>query len=81
MKTRQKFGESWLPGYTGCRLESFGKFILLLNFVQYPDHFCNVINTSAIAESKPLPSATAEGITIINFGMGTENASNVKVLQ
>jgi AMP nucleosidase len=77
MKTKQEIVENWLPRYTGCKLESFGKYILLTNFFQYIEHFCEVFNTAIIDENKPMPCATAEGITIINFGMGSANAATV----
>jgi AMP nucleosidase len=77
MKTKQEIVQNWLPRYTGCKLESFGKYILLTNFIQYLDHFCEIFNTTVFDEDKPMPCATAEGITIIHFGMGSANAATV----
>ncbi|MCB8995453.1 MAG: AMP nucleosidase [Bacteroidales bacterium] len=77
MKTKQEIVENWLPRYTGCNLDAFGKYILLTNFTQYMDLFCSTYNTSIINPSVPMPCASADGITIINFGMGSANAATI----
>ena len=77
MKTKQEIVENWLPRYTGCSLDTFGKYILLTNFSQYLEFFCSIFKTSIIDKSVPMPCATAEGITIINFGMGSANAATI----
>jgi len=63
MKTKKEIVENWLPRYTGVNLKNFGKYILLTNFDNYVD--------------KAMPSATFEGISIINFGMGSANAATI----
>jgi AMP nucleosidase len=77
MKTKQEIVENWLPRYTGCNLDSFGKYIILTNFDQYLDIFCTTYKTKVINKSIPMPCATADGITIINFGMGSPGAATV----
>jgi AMP nucleosidase len=77
MKTKQEIVENWLPRYTGCDLDSFGKYIILTNFGQYLDIFCTNYKTKIINKRVPMPCATADGITIINFGMGSANAATI----
>ena len=40
MKTKQEIVENWLPRYTKHALEDFGEYILLTNFNNYVDIFC-----------------------------------------
>ncbi len=77
MKTKKEIVENWLVRYTGQQLEDFGRYILLTNFDHYLDRFCSIQNTSIVDPSKPMPCATSEGITIINFGMGSANAATI----
>ncbi|MFT5621998.1 MAG: AMP nucleosidase, partial [Flavobacteriaceae bacterium] len=77
MKTKQEIVENWLPRYTGVALEDFGQYILLTNFSNYVVKFAEWHNVEVIGKGKPMQSATAEGITIINFGMGSPNAATV----
>lgn len=75
MKTKQEIVENWLPRYTGEKLENFGEYILLCNFQNYVDRFAEIHNVKVIGNDKPMKCATAEGITIINFGMGSASAA------
>lgn len=77
MKTKNDIVENWLPRYTGRRLEDFGPYILLTNFQHYVDLFATWFNVSVTGEEKNMPNASAEGITIINFGMGSPNAATI----
>ncbi|HER09708.1 MAG TPA: AMP nucleosidase [Bacteroides sp.] len=77
MKTKQEIIEDWLPRYTGNRLEDFGKHILLTNFQSYMDLFVSIKNTRITDPNVAMPTASADGITIINFGMGSANAATV----
>ncbi|MBN2616442.1 MAG: AMP nucleosidase [Bacteroidales bacterium] len=77
MITKSEIVKDWLPRYTGMPLEAFGEYILLTNFSQYVDLFCQLKNTSVYDEHKPMVAATADDITIINFGMGSANAATV----
>jgi len=77
MKTKLEIVENWLPRYTGSHLDSFGKYIILTNFSQYLDIFCSTYKTKVINKKVPMPCATADGITIINFGMGSANAATI----
>lgn len=77
MKTKKEIVENWLPRYTGVPLEEFGKFILLTNFDNYVDSFARLKNVEVKGLDKAMPSATADGITMINFGMGSANAATI----
>jgi len=77
MKTKEEIVRNWLPRYTGKQLTEFGKYILLTNFSNYVKMFAEWHNVPVDGEDKPMQCATAEGITIINFGMGSATAATV----
>jgi AMP nucleosidase len=77
MKTKDEIVNNWLPRYTGKPIESFGKFFLLTNYSLYVELFAKWHNVQVEGKEKNMPSATADGITIINFGMGSPNAATV----
>lgn len=77
MKTKKDIVDNWLPRYTGQPLEKFGKYILLTNFQNYVNMFATNHGVEVDGIDKPMSSATAEGITIINFGMGSPMAALV----
>lgn len=75
MKTKQEIVRDWLERYTGQKIEDFGHHILLTNFNRYVRIFCEIMNTQIVDPSANMLTATADGITIINFGMGSPNAA------
>jgi AMP nucleosidase len=77
MKTKKEIVDNWLPRYTGKNLDDFGKYILLTNFQDYVERFAQRFNVPIDGADQNMPSATAEGITIINFGMGSPNAATI----
>lgn len=77
MKTKAEIVQNWLPRYTGLPLAKFGKYILLVNFQNYVQSFADWFKVPVCGVNKPMPNATAEGITIINFGMGSANAATI----
>lgn len=77
MKTKKEIVDNWLPRYTNTALNDFGKYILLTNFQLYVDLFSEWNNVEIKGRNAPMPNATANGITIINFGMGSPNAATV----
>jgi AMP nucleosidase len=77
MKTKKEIVDNWLPRYTGKNLEDFGEYILLTNFTSYVEKFALRFNVPVEGSDKNMPCATAEGITIINFGMGSPNAATI----
>lgn len=69
---------NWLPRYTGMPLENFGKYILLTNFSDYVYKFARQCDCTVYGEERPMQAATnKDGITIINFGMGSANAATI----
>ncbi len=77
MKSKEEIVKNWLPRYTGVALEDFGDYILLTNFGNYVHMFAQQYGVPVNGLDRPMPSATANGITIINFGMGSPNAATV----
>ena len=77
MKTKKEIVENWLPRYTGRPLNEFGQYIILTNFQLYVELFADKFNVPIIGLDKNMPNAQAEGITIINFGMGSPNAATI----
>jgi AMP nucleosidase len=77
MRTKEEIVQNWLPRYTGTTIEEFGKYILLTNFQNYLELFAQWNNVPIKGKDKPMPSATANQITMINFNMGSANAATV----
>lgn len=77
MKTKADIVNNWLPRYTGAQLEDFGKFILLTNFSNYVSLFAEWNQVEVMGKDRPMQCATANGITIINFGMGSPGAATI----
>ena len=77
MKTKQEIVDNWLPRYTGRELNDFGDLFLLTNFGSYLQAFSQLTGAKIEGLDRPMPTATADGITMINFGMGSANAATV----
>lgn len=77
MKTKLEIAQNWLPRYTGQKLRDFGEYILLTNFNNYVTMFAEQQGVPVNGLDRAMPSATAGGITIINFGMGSPNAATI----
>ena len=77
MKTKEDIVNNWLPRYTGVPIKNFGQYILLTNFSNYVTMFAEKFGVEVHGLDKPMQSATANGITIINFGMGSPMAATV----
>ena len=77
MKTKEEIVENWLPRYTGASLDQLGRFILLTNFSHYVNMFAEMHKVEVIGKDRPMQCATADGITIINFGMGSPGAATI----
>jgi len=77
MRTKKQLVANWLPRYTGTPLEEFGRHILLANFTHYVELFAAWHGVPVVGRDRAMPNATAEDITIINFGMGSANAATV----
>ena len=77
MKTKEEIVRNWLPRYTGTELKDFGKYIILVNFSNYVEIFAEKHGVELRGKDRPMMNATADGITIINFGMGSATAATV----
>src|ERR1700743_175120 len=77
MKTKEEIVNNWLPRYTGVALNDFGKYIILVNFSNYVYLFAKKYEVEVKGLDRPMISATADNITIINFGMGSASAATV----
>ncbi|MBP7810156.1 MAG: AMP nucleosidase [Bacteroidia bacterium] len=77
MKSKEEIVNNWLPRYTGVALEDFGQYILLVNFSNYVHDFAKLNGVEVKGLDRPMNSATANNITIINFGMGSPGAATI----
>lgn len=77
MKTKEEIVQNWLPRYTGTPLEAFGEYILLTNFYNYLEIFCERFGCQVSGKDRPMQTATSQNITFINFGMGSPNAATI----
>jgi AMP nucleosidase len=77
LKTKDEIVSNWLPRYTGRALDKFGEYVLLVNFSDYVYKFAAIHNVKVKGRKRTMITATAEGITIINFGMGSANAATI----
>ena len=78
MDSKLEIAKDWLPRYTGMPLEKFGTNILLTNFSNYVESFADRFNADIYGEKKPMQAATnSDGLTIINFGIGSPNAATI----
>jgi AMP nucleosidase len=77
VKSKNEIVKDWLPRYTGRSLDQFGKYVLLSNFGNYVERFARRFDVEILGRNYPMQSATAENITILNFGMGSAMAATV----
>lgn len=77
MKTKEEIVNNWLPRYTGMKIEEFGRYIILVNFSNYVVQFANQYGVEVRGLDRPMSCATADNITILNFGMGSASAATV----
>jgi AMP nucleosidase len=78
MKTKLEITRNWLPRYTGTQLDEFGDYILLTNFHDYVVRFAEMFQCPVKGTDRPMQTATnAQGLTIVNFGMGSANAATI----
>ncbi|MBL8763841.1 MAG: AMP nucleosidase [Phycisphaerae bacterium] len=75
MKTKVEIVRDWLPRYTGRPLDHFGSYVLLTNFTAYVEAFARRFDVPVLGLDRPMPSATAEDLTVLNFGMGSAMAA------
>ena len=77
MENKDDIVRNWLPRYTGLELGEFGQYILLTNFDNYVQKFADWHGVEVKGLDRAMHSASADGITIINFSMGSPMAATV----
>ena len=78
MKNKLDIAKDWLPRYTGMPLKQFGQYILLTNFSDYVENFSLKFQVEIFGKKKPMQASTnKDGLTIINFGIGSPNAATI----
>lgn len=76
MLTKTDITRNWLPRYTGTPTASIGDYVLLTNFGSYVRRFAEMYSVPVLGQDRPMQTATnADGLTIINFGIGSPNAA------
>jgi AMP nucleosidase len=75
---REVIAQDWLPRYTGMPVDQFGDYVLLTNFRNYVDAFADRFDCEVKGTNRPMQAASnGEGLTIVNFGIGTANAATI----
>ena len=78
MLTKTQITRNWLPRYTGMPLKKFGKYILVTNFGDYVRRFAEKFDCKIYGEDRAMQASTnADGLTIINYGIGSSNAATI----
>ncbi len=78
LKTKLDIAKNWLPRYTATNLDDFGEYLLLTNFHNYVTNFAEKFRCNINGIGRPMQTATnSNGLTIINFGMGSANAATI----
>ena len=78
MKTKLEIAKNWLPRYTGTQIDEFGDYMLLTNFQNYVEKFADKFNCEIKGIGRTMQTATNNnGLSIINFGMGSPNAATI----
>jgi AMP nucleosidase len=78
MRTKLDIARNWLPRYTGTPIDEFGDYMLLTNFHNYLETFADLFDCEIRGIGRPMQTATnTNGLTMINFGMGSANAATI----
>ena len=78
MQTKEEIVRNWLPRYTGTAIEEFGEYVLLTNFSNYVNIFADRFKCDVRGRDRTMQTSTnQDGLSIINFGMGSANAATV----
>ncbi len=77
MQSKADIVGNWLPRYTGTPVNELGAHLLLTNFQHYVEVYAQRTGVEVRGRDRPMPNATADGISIINFGMGSPNAATI----
>lgn len=78
MLSYEEIVSNWLPRYTGMDIDQFGDYVLLTNFSSYVERFAERFGVEVYGQGRPMQAATnSDGLSIINFGIGSPNAATV----
>jgi len=78
MKTKLEIAKNWLPRYTGTQISELGDYMLLTNFQNYVEKFADRFKCNIKGLDRPMQTANnSNGLSIINFGMGSANAATL----
>ncbi len=78
MMTKLEIAKNWLPRYTSTEIDEFGDYILITNFPDYVTSFANRFKCDVKGINKPMQTSTnCNGLSIINYGMGSPNAATI----
>ncbi|MBT3299220.1 MAG: AMP nucleosidase [Candidatus Marinimicrobia bacterium] len=78
MINKKDITRNWLKRYTGTDPDAFGERILVTNFQNYVEKFAKRFDVPIQGIGGPMTSATnTEGLSIINFGIGSANAATI----
>ena len=78
MNKKDTIAFDWLKRYTGTEPEDYGDWILLTNFQNYVDKFSKKFDTKINGVGGPMTSSiNKDGLSIINFGIGSANAATI----
>ena len=78
MDTKLEIAKNWLPRYTGMPLDQFGEYILITNFKDYVTKFSERFSSKIHGKGKAMQASTnSDGLTIINYGIGSPNAATI----
>ena len=78
MIKKQDITFDWLKRYTGTNPNEFGDWILLTNFHNYVEKFSKRFESKINGIGGPMTSSiNNQGLSIINFGIGSANAATI----
>jgi AMP nucleosidase len=78
MISKEVIVDNWFPRYTGTEIEEIGDYILITNFLNYTKNFSKQFDAEIKGWDRPMQTCTnKDGLSIINFGMGSPNAATI----
>ncbi len=78
MESKAEIVHNWIYRYTGIPAEDYGDWILLTNFENYIRKFADRFQVPVHGQDRSMSVAiNHDGLSIINFGMGSANAATV----
>jgi AMP nucleosidase len=77
VRTKEEIVSNWLPRYTGLGLDAFKPYVLLTNFHNYLEIFCQQTGAEMPSRDHSMRVAVADDMVMINFGMGSANAATL----